>query len=87
MSELPRINQINLHYLLNFMKTHVVSKCQKNLATAYNIAVVLTPGLMRSHNCVEDIVNIKKCVKIMEFMINNCEKIFCHMLNKEYHSP
>ena len=48
LSELPKINQLNLFYLLQFMKNEVVSRQEANKMTSYNIAAVLMPCLMRS---------------------------------------
>lgn len=75
LSEIPRINQLNLFYLLHFMKTEVVSRHEVNKMTSYNIAAVLMPCLMRSDNPLGDMIHAKKCVKILEFIIIHCEEI------------
>ena len=78
--DLPAINQANLGYLLNFVRTDVVVRHKVNRMTSYNMATVLMPSLMRSENPLTDLVNAKKCVKIIDFMIIHSEEIFGNVL-------
>ena len=57
------------------MKNEVVSRQEVNKMTSYNIAAVLMPCLMRSENPITDMVHAKKCVKILEFIINNYSEL------------
>lgn len=43
--------------------------------TNYNIAAVLMPALMRSENPLTDLIHAKKCVKILEYMLVNCQEL------------
>ena len=66
-------NHVTLLYLFDFLLEEVVPLKEFNKMTTYNLAVVLSPCLLRSGKevAIEELMYSKKLVIIMEFVLNN----------------
>ena len=84
MQQLPLKNYTTIVFILNFFINEVVPLADYNKMTFYNVAVVLSPCLMRSSkNAIEDLIYSKKTVLILEFILEHFEEIFGTKEQKE----
>jgi len=75
LSDLPKVHWDVLEYLMLHL-SRVVERCEENLMTSSNVAVVFAPTIMRPESLSREMTDTAKKNEVVQFLVENCRAIF-----------
>jgi hypothetical protein len=75
LSDLPKVHWDVLEHLMMHL-SRVVERCEENLMTSMNVAVVFAPTIMRPESLAREMTDTAKKNEVVQFLVENCRAIF-----------